>query len=104
MSAQSSTGPWAVWQKHKNGVRDRLGRYAVLKDGPGAREVIADNLRTHAYANLVAAAPDLLAACEDALADAQEALMWAESSEIQGLLARCERLQAAIAKATGGAE
>jgi hypothetical protein len=81
--------PWSAWAKHKNGVRDRLGRYEILGPGERARPVIADNIRTEADALVMAAAPELLTLLKSIM----------EHEYVSGQT--YDEIEAAIAKAEG---
>ena len=84
--------PWVAWAKHKNGVCDRLGRYAILQAGAGPRPIIADNIRTEADALCMAAAPELLEALESLVREVEG---YFSAEEL-----RLDRARAAIIKAT----
>lgn len=97
MSAQHTPGPWSVTSEI-----DRIFNGELIRPGkPEERNtpvaVVCDFNRfdrddeRKANARLIAAAPDLLAACEAALSDGPEHF------------AVAKQLQAAIARATGGA-
>lgn len=61
-----------------------------------------DDGRAKANASLIAAAPDLLAALESELADLITDIRWSEDADLGRLVGRRVRVEAAIAKATGG--
>ena len=88
MTSKHTPGPWRIGTPPPNGeqtIGDAMGMMvAVATTGPG--------VDTEANARLIAAAPDLLKACQ--------------SAEWDGLLPEftCDKLRAAIAKATGGAD
>lgn len=88
--------PWIAWAKHKGGVPDRLGRYAILGHSEGrGKPVIADNIRTKSDAWKMAAADDMLIALD--------ALLHFEIGHVGSNAGQAVVLaRAAIAKARGG--
>jgi len=61
--------------------------------------LVADNLPLE-DAQLIAAAPDLLAVAYAELNAVEQDIQWAEASQLEALIERRDRLEAAIAKAT----
>lgn len=101
MIAERIMGPWKVAEPVDGGT------VAVYPDTGKMEFPIAvkpDIMRVDVWndiAPLIAAAPELLEALEAELADLNEDIRWAEGSDMARFIARRERLEAAIAKATG---
>ena len=99
MSAGHTPGPW--------GYRLEAVRTVIFhKTGIGERAIAvgAGHYPDHiANARLIAAAPDLLAALQQELEALEMDRRWAETCDLERIIARYDRLEAAIAKATGAA-
>lgn len=98
MSTQHTPGPWAVVDGYYASFKEVTGPSFKVSAVMWATDLTEDDYqKRNADLHLIAAAPDLLAAAQNVLSHKRGEDDWLI------LAVHCRELEAAIAKATGGA-